>query len=458
MADPALSENHYNVLKSAKKDLKQLEESSVASSSSTEDDQQQSSEHVSPKQPFFAAETSQESNEGVDVDMDHPDEDDLDFADSQESRSSTDTEVQSPRKRIKALEVGESSKAMTNGEITGALPLQATKPVRLTNTEKMHDYVRTTHGLQLEELRLHYVPMKASILGKALDLTVLQRITLLETGPQDAFWALLVKLTNSEAPITFKSIHTDNVSISFLKYLSTFRSLEDLFLHQRKSKNNDNDSEVPIDIASIRKQALRPHVKTLKRVMLRNEANDAWDLENKTLNLLALQANQLEELAVNLKSTVYHNLLQIFPVFRSLRALHLIILRGSDRTNYFVQMESLAYTIDSLAHCPDLNIKFIAIADNVMQLSGHKQFRKQLKKLMDDRAVPEPQDVSDKKGKGKAVDPLPMDLDVGSENDSDEKLGHVKLPQKWTGVRIARKLNDVKGVKIFSWEHRTGKL
>lgn len=347
---------------------------------------------------------------------------------------------------------------MTNGESSDALPSQETRPGKLTNAEKMHDYVRTTHGIQLEELRLHYIPLKASILGKALDLTVLQRITLLETGPQDAFWALLVKLTNSEAPITFKSIHTDNVSLSFLKYLSTFRSLEDLFMHQRKAKNNDNDSEVPVDIASIRKQALRPHVKTLKRVMLRNEANDAWDLENKTLNLLALQANHLEELAVNLKSNVYHNLLQIFPVFRSLRALHLIVLRGSDRTNYFMQMESLAYTIDSLAHCPDLNIKFIAIADNVMQLSGHRQFRKQLKKLMDDRAASEPRDVPDKKGKGKAVDPQPMDIDEGSDNDSDEKLGNIKLPQKWSGVRVARKLNDIKGVKIFSLEHRTGRL
>lgn len=38
MADPALSENHYNMLKSAKKDLKELEEASSASSSGTEDD------------------------------------------------------------------------------------------------------------------------------------------------------------------------------------------------------------------------------------------------------------------------------------------------------------------------------------------------------------------------------------------------------------------------------------
>ena len=388
--------------------------------------------------------------------MEHPDEDDLDF-DDQQSRSSTDTEIRSPRKRIKALEVGESSKAMTNGDSSDALPSQSISAVKLTNTEKMHDYVRTTHGIQLEELRLQYIPMKASILGKALDLTVLQRITLLETGPQDAFWALLVKLTSSEAPIAFKSIHTDNVSLSFLKYLSTFKGLEDLFMHQRKSKN-DNDADVPVDIASIRKQALRPHVPTLKRVMLRNEANDAWDIENKTLSLLALQANHLEELAVNLKSTVYHSLLQIFPVFRSLRALHLIVLRGSDRANYFMQMESLAYTIDSLAHCPDLNIRFIAIGDNVMQLSGHKQFRNQLRKLIDDRTVaPEPQ-VSDKKGKGKAVDPGPMDVDEGSDIDSDDKLGNIQLPQKWSGIRIARKLNDIKGIKVFSLEHRTGKL
>ena len=265
------------------------------------------------KVPFFPAETNHVANDGIDIDIDHPDGEEFDSGDDQESISGSDnTEVQMPRKRLKHLEQSRDLQAMTNGYSSSSVPNGHHRPSQLSHVDEMNDYIRTTHGLQLEELRLQYVPLKASIVGKALDLTVLQRITLLETGPQDAFWTLLVKLTSTETPISFKSIHTDNVSFAFLKYLATFGGLVELFMHERRSKNNDTDSEVGVEMKTIRNQALHPHVKTLKRLMLRNERNNTWDVDFGTLHMLAIYAHSLEEMAINLSAATYVRTLSHF--------------------------------------------------------------------------------------------------------------------------------------------------
>ena len=274
----------------------------MSSPSSDSDSDSLSKAELPPKVPFFATEAITDMCDGIDVDMDHPDERQSDLGEDQQSISgSDDTEVQTPRKRFKPLEESRDSSARVNGGASSLASFKEEKPLKRTNSEEMHDYIRATHGFQLEEFRLHYVPMKASIIGKALDLTVLQRITLLETGPQDAFWTLLVKLTGSDTPIGFKSIHTDNVSSAFLVYLATYEGLEELFMHERKSKNGDIDSEGGVDIESIREEAFRPHLKTLKRLMLRNEKNDSWDVDFKTLHMLAVYGHILQELAINVR-------------------------------------------------------------------------------------------------------------------------------------------------------------
>ncbi|KAL9131468.1 MAG: hypothetical protein Q9217_000616 [Psora testacea] len=429
--------------------------STVMSSPSSDNDSDSQSKAESPsKAPFFAAEAANGPSDAIDIDMDHPDEDQSDLGENQESASgSDDTEVQTPRKRLKPLEESRASQVKAN---SGPAPFQGEKHSRRIHIDEMHEYIRTTHGFQLEEFRLHYVPMKASIIGKALDLTILQRITLLETGPQDAFWTLLVKLTSSDISFSFKSIHTDNVSFAVLKYLATFEGLEELFMHERKAKTNDIDSEGGIDIESIREEALRSHCKTLKRLMLRNEKNDSWDVDFKTLHMLAVHAYNLEELAINMKSPTYHGLLQIFPAFKTLRALHLITLRGSDRTSVSTRLESLAYTIDSLAHCPDLNIRYIAIQDIVTEITGHKQFRKHLKRMMESRKPDGKVKEPDKKGKGKALDPLLRDMVNDEGLEMDEKIEGVQTAQR--KMRSARRFEEVRHIKIFSIELRSGKL
>ena len=266
---------------------------------------------ASTQQPFFAADPSNEPVEDtMDIDMVHPDEDTADLGEDQEMIAEPeDGEVTTPRKRAKIgeVEVGSASIAAEKEPVSPPADVAA-EPVSKSTTpdEAMHSYIRATHGLHLEELSLEWVPLKASIVARALDLSVLKHLTLLEVGPQDAFWTLLARLQGSSAEIGFKSIHTDNVSLPFLKFLATFEGLEGLYMHERASKQ-DAESGGPqaVNITFIRKMALQKHISTLNRLMIKNDRNDSWDVDVKTLQFLAYRGAGLIELAISLNMKTY---------------------------------------------------------------------------------------------------------------------------------------------------------
>ena len=407
--------------------------------------------------PFFSAEPGQIEDDGIDVDMEHPDADGSEFFEDQEEigSDSSDTEIQSSLKK-EQFSAPDSQRPKSNNDHGHRDDLHIDSDVKSGSlTAKMNEYIRSTHGIQLETLRLQHVPLKASILGKAVDLWTLQHLTLLETGPQDTFWALLAKLTTPDTPIIFRTIHTDNVSNSLLRYLESFHTLEELFLHERRSRNKADDQDILVDMQSIRRQALRPHVKTLRRLMLRNERNDHWDLDVETLLLLGRQAKKLDELAINMKSQVYHWLLQLLPAFNSLRALHLIVLRGGDR-GPSMNWESLAYSIDSLVQCSNLKLRYLAIAERIAELGGHEQFRKQLERMMEGPEAEVQCRQSDRKGKGKAVESAVVTVDSLSDQEADPTLAMLQTAQR--KLRAFRRFEDIKGVKVFSAEIRMGRL
>lgn len=428
-----------------------------SSDSSSSDSASDSSSYsrTSLTTPFFAAESGKVEDDEIDIDIEHPDADGVEsFDDQQEIGSgSEDTEIQSSRKNRDPFAIGPRGFRNGSNHRDRAIPQEASPSG--SNTAKMHEYVRSTHGIQLETLRLQHVPLKASILGKAVDLWTLQHITLLEAGRQDTFWALLAKLTNIDAPITFRTIHTDQASFSLLRYLETFHTLEELFIHERRTRNKDSDSDVLLDIQSIRKQALRPHVGSLRRVMLRNDRNDHWDLDFETLVVLGRQAKQLTELAISLKSQVYHWLLQLLPSFNSLRALHLITLRGPDR-GPSMHFESLAYSLDSLTQCVGLKLRYLAIAERVADFWGHEQFRKRVERMMDNSEEAVQAQQSDKKGKGKALETAQAPVDSASDHEMDSTLGMMQAAHR--KLRAFRRLEDVKGIKVFCAEVRMGRL
>lgn len=249
----------------------------------------------------------QDLEDSMDIDMEHPDETTIEPSSDQEILAESDERDTIPRKRARFTAADSKSPGAMH-DLSATARSKMTSNINLgsssgkTADEEMRDYIRATHGLQLEELSLYLIPLKASILARALDLNILKRITLLSVGSQDPFWILLGKLQNRSAHISFQSIHMDNVSIPFLEFLKTFEGLKELFLLERKILNDGDGgtTKTAVGITPIRKIALRKHIKSLKRMQMRNENDDSWDLDANFIRFLSTKGAGLVELAISL--------------------------------------------------------------------------------------------------------------------------------------------------------------
>lgn len=146
--------------------------------------------------------------------------------------------------------------------------------------------------------------------------------------------------------------------------------------------------------------------------------------------------------------------MQLLAAFKNLYALHLIHLRSTDR-NPSLQSECLSFAIDSLAHCPKMRIKYIALINQVIALeSKPPEFIQTLRIIMDKNRN------KDKKGKGKAttdaVSTLLEALDDSGSEDGSDVLADVMAGG--TKIKFTTNFSAVKDVKIFSKEIRGGKL
>ena len=259
----------------------------------------------SATRPFFAAIPVSENAEDImDVDMEHPDDSQEELEDQEILPEKDEPDIPTPRKRARFEAVEAESAMPAKGGPSSEAPKAPVVVHEMHADGKMQAYIRATHGLQLESFSLEWVPLRPSIVARALDLSVLKRLTLLQVGPQDAFWTLLTRLQCATPEISLKSIHTDNVSLAFVKFLATFEGLEELFMHERGSKQVDA-AGTQILIQQIRKLALRKHAATLRRLMLRNERDDGWDVDTKTLQFLAVKASHLRELCISLNMKTY---------------------------------------------------------------------------------------------------------------------------------------------------------
>jgi hypothetical protein len=165
---------------------------------------------------------------------------------------------------------------------------------------QMSEYVRSTRGLGLRTLAIYLIPIKASVLSKAIDISVLKRITLLNVGPQAPFWILLAK-ENKISPLSLQKIHTDNVTPHFLDLASQLDTLKELFMLERNSKVPEYSfaPKTTVTIDQIRKLVLKKHVGTLQKLLIKNENDYTWDANEQVIKLLCKRGKLLEELAVS---------------------------------------------------------------------------------------------------------------------------------------------------------------
>lgn len=168
-------------------------------------------------------------------------------------------------------------------------------------------YIRGTRGIALESLSLHLIPTKASVLGRAIDLHTLRKLTLLNVGNQAPIWSLLAK-ENKLTPLPLVKIYTDHVSLPFLHFVSQLEQVHELFMLERSPKYKPESfaPKTKISLEQIRRFALKKHMHTIKRLMIRNDAEETWDAYEKTTQLICRKGKMLEELAVimGIKSVV----------------------------------------------------------------------------------------------------------------------------------------------------------
>lgn len=165
---------------------------------------------------------------------------------------------------------------------------------------EMSEYIRSTRGLTLTTLAIYLIPIKASILSRAIDLTVLQSVTLLNVGHQTPFWNIMAR-ENKLSSLPLHKIHTDNVTLPFLAFVSQLDTLTELLLLERtqKARVESTTAKTTVTMEQIRRVILKKHAPTLKILMIRNEAGTEWDMNVKTAMLLCQRAKALEELAVS---------------------------------------------------------------------------------------------------------------------------------------------------------------
>lgn len=264
-----------------------------------------------------------------DIDIEHPDEITLDEGDDQEMDDSSSVQPETKARvepRMEEPAQSPSSPKLTNGTIvsehvsqkkvddrpdpavgpsTSVTNRQIADTAPMSTDQAMQDYVRSVHGLPLENLALYLIPVKPSVLSRAVDLTILKSITLLNVGPQGGFWSVMAK-KHVETPLRLRYIHTDNVTPSFLSCISSLSGLTELYMLERSSKSKV-ESMAPstvVGIEDIRQQALTKHIRTLKKLMIKNENDNGhtWDLNGKTTRLITTKGHNLTELAISLDS------------------------------------------------------------------------------------------------------------------------------------------------------------
>lgn len=162
-------------------------------------------------------------------------------------------------------------------------------------------YNRDTRGLSLQTLSIHLIPVKPRVLSDAIDLHVLKRITLLNVGNQAPIWTLLMK-KNQEAPLSLRKISTDNVSLQFLNFVSQLSEVHELFMLERPEKYKPESfaPKTTVGIDKIRRLALKKHMGSLKRLMIKNQNDVTWDLDTRTTSLICRRGKALEELAISM--------------------------------------------------------------------------------------------------------------------------------------------------------------
>ncbi|KAI0483127.1 hypothetical protein GGR56DRAFT_623035 [Xylariaceae sp. FL0804] len=333
---------------------------------------------------------------------------------------------------------------------------------------RISEYARGTRGIGLHVLSIHLIPIKASVLGRAIDLHVLRRITLLNVGPQAPFWVLMNK-ENQLKPLQLRKIFTDNVSLQFLQFVSELSCLHELLLLERSPKYKPESlaSKTKTTVEQIRKFVLKKHMHTLRHLMIKNEADKAWDMDSKTIQLICRRGRELKELAVIMSMDTIHVFIRHIVGLANLRALHFVFFRHDDAC-LSVLRETRRFVVDAVSHHPELKLEWVAgVGDDERDRDRALRIIRKPAAPKKEKSAKESKKDEDK-GKdisGASSNPVlggvfPTLPTAGwdSPSDSDEDSDDEALPGSKLEIVEGIAFYDVWGVRIFEKEVIAGRL
>ncbi|KAI9811061.1 MAG: hypothetical protein M1827_005643 [Pycnora praestabilis] len=413
----------------------------------------------------FKAGPHTELNEKVvdEIDIDHPDIVEVDDEEEQEHVDEPD---------VASSTVNGATSSADELTVSGALANGTGKATETPPSQDLavREYIRSTRKLALDNLSLYLVPIKASVLSRAIDLTALRRITLLNVGLQDPFWTLMTK-KQKKSHLNVRSIYTDNISPSFVTFVNNLESISELFMLERttKSKIEALAPKTSISIEEIRKQILKKHIKSLKKLMIVNDSDKTWDINTKTMKLITNAGGNLSELEFSTDLRSFHLLLQYLPGLLNLKALHITSFRTDD-TCTWVMRELRKFAADHVAHHPRMKLEYIGLdnmLDRLIRIPKVSKGRKGERK--DDAgsgAVEVDASKTDSSGKDigkgededkdkKIIGEASSDNDSSTDDDSDDEY---KRPELKVETSENFRFYDVVGVRIFRKDVRAGRL
>lgn len=281
-------------------------------STATETKQELPDAPTPPTVSFSSVHKKLDDNLSDIVDMEHPDDveepvEDQEFLDLSKDGGSdaTTIPVSGQRPLDEEPEISKTSKGKKAvREIKDEAPSSDvdSKPKWASPEE----YIRSTHGIPLDSLSLHLIPVKLAVLCRAVDVFSLKHLSLLNVGPQRTIWAMLAKLHQTR-PLQLSSIHTDNVTHSFLSFVNGLDRITELFMFEcsRRASVESFASKTTVKVEDIRYQILLKHAENLQRLLIRNDEDSSWVLTPSIIRQLAFQGSNLIELGVGLSPLSY---------------------------------------------------------------------------------------------------------------------------------------------------------
>ena len=141
-------------------------------------------------------------------------------------------------------------------------------------------------------------------------------------------------------------------------------------------------------------------------------------------------------------------MIQQLPGFRNLVALQFFSLRVLDRSAV-LQIESLTFAADTISHLPRQKIKYLALDSHVTCIERKPDFVRHYMEM-------EKLKRAKSKGKGKAK--MKESNNMEGSSDSDLADDYSETSSMETRLRFGMEFWEIKGIKIFQKEIRTGKL